>query len=497
MPKVDTRHKDYESYFKKWQKTRRFIRGEVKEFKTEYLPRLSGQSDSQYTAYLTRAQFTGYSGRALNVCNGQLFRKVPSVVGLDTIQAMIDNIDLTGKSFTDLSRELATEMISMNRIGVWLDYSEKMQQPKLTPYQAPVIINWQKRIINGQNVLSRVVLEIDVAIDGDDEFQESSEKNWVELFLDDNDLFTVQTWKKTKNSKGEEDFVVIDDSIKTPTMKGARLDFIPFYPITSDGISTELSPSPFFDFAEINHGHYINSADKENRLHMTGATTVIVKGAIKDNPKEVALGGGIQFTDPAGDAHFMEATSDAGLALEMTHKEQQMAVMMNSMLSGNGRYVASAQTADISSQGEYATLADQANALSGTMTKIMKVFAQWAGVEELDKIVIKYNTDYDTSMYNPLLISALSGLQAARAISKRVLFNNLKKAEIIPEDMTFEQLQKEIKEDEAEAQKARGGLGDPNSAGNKIVKIVPPGRTIEADASSNPVVQQEAGAVKK
>ena len=93
-------------------------------------------------------------------------------------------------------------------------------------------------------------------------------------------------------------------------MNNSALDYIPFYFCCNTGINPEVSKPQLYDFAEVNRGLYVNSADYENRLHMTGAVTLVTRGG--DENKAIPIGA--SFNLPAdGGADFLEASTDGGL----------------------------------------------------------------------------------------------------------------------------------------------------------------------------------------
>lgn len=441
MP-VNSKNPEYNKWSRIWDKTRDGISGQeaVKDKGSTYLPKHDGQSDASYNAYKTRAQYINFVGRTLNVFIGQLFRKNP--MGLDALKDYTDNINLSGSSFYYFSRDIARETMSTNRVAVLVNYSEFQKRPYLTMYQSESIINWQTEIIDSVEKLSRVILEgkIDV-VNTEDIYQPKQKTIWKELYLEDG-ICKSREWERIEKGSKDE-FKIIDNSESIPLMNDKPLTDIPIFFITSNGINTKLSKSLMTDFVNMNLGHYINSADNENRLHYTGAATAILRGWSKD--KAFPIGGAAEFSESGG-AEWMTVASDAGLKEEMRHKEEQIAALGSSVLSGKGRYVASAETANITSEGEYATLGDISKALSDCMTIIMSFFAEWAGVTE--EIKIEYNSDFKVNKIDPQMLTVLMGAVQSGRMSEEVFFYNLQGYEMYPEGLTFEDEQAAIEEDQ-------------------------------------------------
>jgi hypothetical protein len=282
-----------------------------------------------------------------------------------------------------------------------------------------------------------------------DAYQLETVKVWKELYLNEAGVYMTRDWKKltTANAQGEQ-FELIAESI--PVLNGAIFDYIPFYICTSDGIVTEISESAMLDLVDVNLGHYINSADYENMLHWTGARTIVATGW--DATKAFPVGGFAALTD-GGTVNYLESTSDSALQEAMKQKEEQMSVIASSFITGKGRYVASAETATKTSQGEYATLADISNALSVCMKTIMSLFNEWAGSKEY--VNIEFNTEFEEVTLNPQDAIVWSGLVTSNLMSWETFFYNMKSKNVYQTGRTIEEEEAAIAQDTEEKIKAR------------------------------------------
>ena len=350
MRNVDKRHSDYNKYSSyMWQFMRDSVEGEraMKDGRDKYLPKLSDmQSDESYKAYLNRAKYYNFVGRVCNIARGQIFRKEPNIAGLS--EELFENFDLTGRSVSSFARSVFDEIFSVNRVGVLIDYSVESGRPYAVLYKAENIINWRTEVINGELKLTLVVLEGNVSEYNN--FDETQKKVWRSLHLE-NGVYIVRDWALGEKDKTE--FILTGET--TPIMNNNALDFIPFYFCCNTGINPEVSKPQLYDFAEVNRGLYVNSADYENRLHMTGAVTLCTRGG--NEGQDIPIGG--SFNLPAdGGAEFLEASTDGGLETAMNKKIEILASLQSAIIAGQGRYVQSAQTAQITSEGETATLKD-------------------------------------------------------------------------------------------------------------------------------------------
>jgi len=434
---INTRHPEYNKWLPLWIKTRDAIEGQdkVKSKGSDYLKPLNGQTSDSYNAYLNRAMFTDYSSRTVEIGLGQLFRKTPLILGIN--DDIVNRATLDGKSMYYLSKTIATEILAVNRVGILVDYSIELERPYLTEYKTENIINWKTGVVNGQEVLTLVVLEGSRDAENDKYTHETVE-TWRTLELEDN-VYIVRDWERTETSG----FAQVDEFV--PIMNNSTMSFIPFYFLTTNSINFNLTKSPMLGFTDVNYGHYINSADYENMLHWTGAKTPILTGY---PPESTVTIGSAMVLEKDGTATYLEASSDSGLKEELQHKESQMAALGTSLISGSGRYVQSAETARITSSGEYATLADISNAMSSGMTHILKVMAEWNGATEsqIEDVSVQYNKDYESQPVDPTTITALGSLVQASLMSWEAMVYNMRNMEAYPDGWTIDDERKAIED---------------------------------------------------
>lgn len=430
---INTRHTEYANWFLIWEKTRDGVSGQeaVHARRTKYLPQLGGQTDEVYRSYLQRAQYVNFSARTVNAALGQLFRKDPVCSLPDEYK---ENIDLAGSSFYHYTRDIAKECMLVNRVGILLDYSDILNRPYLTDFKAENIINGRTEIVNGSEVLTLVVLEgLKQVIDTTDKYSVKSVEVWTELYLDKG-IYKVRDWRKEKDN-------FIADEERIPLMSGKPLNWIPFYFVTSEGITHKLTKSAMVDFVNVNLGHYVNSADYENMIHWAGQKTVITTGW---GDKPFPIGGNANLSD-GGQASYLESASDSCIEKAMQKKEEQMAALGSQIITGKGRYVASAETSKITSQGEHATLADIANSLSYCFDTILRAFMLWDTGKDTE-IDVEFNTDFSVDDIPQGKLIELMGAVQSGYMSYETFFYQLKNYELYPANWTIEDEKKGIEE---------------------------------------------------
>ena len=445
MP-VNSKHEDYSSFSEKWAKVKDSVSGQdaVKAKKTLYLPKPLGWDSTRYTGYLFRSTFVEFSKRVLDVSCGQIFRRPPVTENIP--DEFTENIDLRGTSFDYFWRQVASELMQTNRVGIFIDYNEDKKRPFLVMYKAESIINWRTSIINGIDQLSLLVVEgYAIKNDSSDKYKPEKEKMWKVFEIEDG-RFVVRDYLEEKTRYGLS-FVLVSEYYPEINSFGGEKNYfayIPFFLITSNGISTELISPPLLSIVNLNLGHFRNYADLEAMLYMTAQKTIITKGLSKEEEKKpFPVGGAVNFREASGDAHYMEASSDSGLREELTHKETMMAALGSSFLQNAGRYIQSSETARLSSSSEFATLADISNSLSVSATKIMSILISWAENKDVE-CSIEFNTDFETANIDPALLSSLVAALGSGYISEETFFYNLKTMEMYPPDMTAQDEKKLI-----------------------------------------------------
>ena len=425
---ISTKHKLYNKYYKIWQKVRDASEGEdqIKSKKGEYLPKPSQMEEETYNNYLHRAKYVNYTGKVLTASIAQLFRIKPVINEVNDI--LNEDIDLEGSTISAFSRQIANELLLTNRVGVLVDWSDNQSRSYLTLFQAEQIINWRES--EGKPIL--IVLEGNKEIaDPENEYNSIGIRIWKELYIED-DIYKVRDWEEVYNNKTKEfKPQIINEYI--PMINDNYFNYIPFFCITTLGDNLSFVKSPLLDLANLNLGSYVNSADYENMLHWSSARTIITNGL---GDTDFHIGGVVDF-NIGGGAQFLETKSDSLLLEELKHKEEQMAVLGSNILSGKGRYVASAETSRINAEGEYASLSDIATSLSEVMTNIIRVAETWLNNKE-SKAQIFYNTVFEQNKMPSDELRTLVDAVIKGVISRKVFYSILEAREIYPEEWSFE-----------------------------------------------------------
>ena len=265
--KIDARNKQYEQYAPKWQRCRDAAAGgdEVKGRGAAYLPELSGQDTSEYSAYQMRADWYGATSRTIQGLTGAVFRREPQTIYPTAGQVLLDDVTLTGRSAVQVAGQLLDEIETVGRVGLYVDYPrgpDAEPRPYWVVAPAERVINWGTDRIAGRSVLSWVVIEESVSVPTEgDRYTTEAVDQWRVLELDEAGLYR-------KGDDPEQKFVEFDRV--EPLRRGERLSFIPFLFINPSDLLPDVDRPPLLDLVDINLSHYRTSADLEHGRHYTG-----------------------------------------------------------------------------------------------------------------------------------------------------------------------------------------------------------------------------------
>ena len=451
---IDSVNTSYAEMLPLWEQCRDTIIGSyvVKQRNIKYLPRLSGHDNNDYQSYLDRSQYFNAMGQTKRAYTGFIFAKPPVKQTPEQLDDFMADPTLDNKSFDGLLNELVEEVIEVNKVGVLIDYptdtTEGMTQlqvetmgikPYWAIYKAETIINWRSKKVGSQLQLELVVLkEIYNEVSESDIYTTKEQIQYRVLRLDTDGNYTQEVFRNGNNTPVE----VIE-----PMMNGSRMKFIPFYMINENGIDYVNNPvPPLYDLSEVNIGHYRNSADYEEELHKVSIKSIVGYGTDPNTPFKV---GGYNST-PSTDAKFemLEASQNSGLELEMKNKETRMAVLGSQAISGNGKYLQSAETAGINKSAENSMLASIANAVSRASEEMLRVTGVWLvnPISIDEEIKIQLNTDYLLARLPAVEQIALMQQYQAGLIDYETYIQNLKRGEIIDPGKTIEEIQENIKD---------------------------------------------------
>lgn len=454
--KPDTQHPSYAKGLARWKRCRDVLEGEdaVHAAGIEYLPKLSGQDDSEYKAYVDRTPFYGATSRTVDGYVGMIFRKEPdlNVSGIDNL---LQDITLADTTINEFAEAITREVIGVGRFGVLVEYPIVTDQrptvaqaqaanhrPYATSYPAESILNWRMERVNNSMQLTMLALK-EAVTEWKSDFESDTIEQIRGLFLELGESgyrYVQRIYRKSsENGKSGAWMQVGDDII--PVMKGKPLPYIPFQFFGPAHNGPEIQKPPIYDLVALNLSHYRSTADLEHGAHFTGLPTAVVTGYQVGENEKLSIGSANAWVFPASDANakYLEFTGQGLGALEniINRKQDQMAAIGARMLSPEKAAAEAAETVKLRHAGEGAVLSTISGMISQGLTRVLNIMSEWAGAGTNQSVTL--NTDFiEIGMTGPEL-TALVGAWQSGAISRETMFWNLQQGEMIPPGVTSDE----------------------------------------------------------
>lgn len=428
-------HPDYEAFKDSWQLCRDVAEGAlcVKRKGSKYLPK-GRMTDNDYADYLYRAEFVGYVGKILDFSAGQLNRNPAQTSGIP--EEILNDVDLCGNSLSAFINHMARELMTVERIGLWCDYSVEKQRPYMVTVKAENIIKWHYGYVStGEKVLTSVVLKTEEETFDAATCDSTKEVRYIVLRLNENGYFQKDTYAEDNKAKDGVRCLDADPVIPVAGIKGEPLTFIPFAIVSAQGTPERVHTAPMYPVADVNLSLYRSMASREQLLFYYGMPTGIAKGWPQNTPFPI---GGVAAFDIGGDFSFAQIQVDDAIDRAIQSKKDEIAQLGSSFLSGRGKYVASATTADINQEGDNASLATLANTISRALTEAFGRMTIYA-YDGLEAPSIKVNTEFEEPELSQGELTELGQEVAAGRMSFDVYYYNLERNKMYPSGWTLEQ----------------------------------------------------------
>lgn len=448
---INSLHPQYQEVLDSIVRTSAAVKGNVQRF----VPKLSGQSQAQYDAYVTRTSYFNVIERTLAALVGALTRRpstIEMVVGDDPTFANVSDED-------DFIRMCYADLMMTGRTGILVDFDEVAQRPYLTSYDGMSIINWGSDFY--------VLAETYYAPNPKDRYEQMLMTRFRELFLDDNGLYAVRIWEQKKTTAGNYSNVKPTYEVVQyiePMIRGQRLQWIPFV-IAGCGGKNVCSKPLLATLADINIDYFKIAVDIAHGAHFIALPTPYIAGDLQ-NEQSVIRVGTDEFIHlaPGGQVGYLEFTG-AGMNFLMEYskaKEEQMYSLGSRLLSYK-KGVESSDALQLRLGAEAASLVTIADALEEALSDALYWYNLWMGIDVEPEVEL--NKDVSPTMIDPQQITALLTLFQKGVISLDTLLQRLYEGEIVDDPSEERELisgQEEENEDE-ESRVEGADSEEPNS----------------------------------
>ena len=423
---IACKHPAYKDAEDMWALTSDFVDGEleVKGKCEKYLPKLSGQTDTEYKAQKNRTIFFPVTSKTCAGLLGAVFYKAPEVSLPSRISYLKDKATANGESLSDLAVQLVKGMLEYGRVGLFVDRPADGGAPYLVVYDGDDITNWDLTDTD-----KFVVLEEEVfARDPKDKYKLEEKEQYRELTFDADGNYIVNVWQEIKDPKTKKETWAIVDTMQ-PTKAGRPMQEIPFSAATPDGLTFDIVKPPLYDLASVNLKHYMFSADLSDAIHVCCYPTPYIAGDI-DNAE-----GKLTFNLGAKNAWVLPQGSTAGFVevdgKSLEHTEKMLDRLENMAVSIGARFVTQSKisTGVETAKGSEIRESQATEMLSSILVATeallnwgVKTCAEWEGADP-SEVSIKLNKDLvrsnlDANMVNALMAAYLKGGLSAEALYK-------------------------------------------------------------------------------
>lgn len=443
---VNAEHPQYAANIQDWSKVRNVVNSKAKQ----YILDIDPNDTARNKRYKEDARLTNFTSRTKSGLIGMIFMKSPQTV-LPTQIEYIKN-DATGNKLTleKLAQKTTGEVLQAGRYGLLVDYPrqdinltvadiESLQlKARIYQYTAESIINWQVTMINGQSVLSLVVLSEYVDSLAEDGFTWEQSVRYRVLRLIDG-IYTQTVYN--------DDDEIIEETYSPVDFNGQVWNYIPFVFVGSEDNDVDIDISPLYDLTELNIGHLRNSADYEESVRITGQPTLILSTDMSAeqfaaaNPNGVKIGARQGHNlGVGGSAAFLQAAPNQLADVAMKRKEEQ-AVAIGARLITPVSSNETAEAARIKHGGDISVLSIIANNVEAAIIQCLSWVSKFMQKNtDENEIEFKLNDDFFHTTINPQLLVSEMQLLDRGIIAPKDIRDILRKSDVIDADRTDEDI---------------------------------------------------------
>lgn len=435
-----------------WAKIRACLSGPtaIRAGKTTYLPMpnptdTSAENLARYDQYIARAVWYGVTGRTHKGMVGQAFQKAPVLELPSVLEVMRKDVDGAGVPLLQQSARVLGLVLGYGRCGMLTDYprtegatSRKEQiaglvRPAILVYEPQTIVNWTVAKVGAKSVLTMVVLqeEHEAQAAEDDPFKRETATQYRVLALVDG-LYHVEVWRSTGTGDGTAFEPVPELSVDPVDSSRKRLTEIPFTFVGSENNDSTIDLAPMAEIAELNVGHWHNSADYEQSCYQVGQPTPWASGLTESWVKanfpgnKVQLGSSSFIPLPVGGAcGLMQPAPNSQPKEAMELKERQMVALGAKLIEPSAR-----QRTWGEARLEHASEISVLGTCCNNVTDAYLANLRWAGIFAGTNEAAQFEMfpDAELSRMTPEELQKLMELWQGKAIADSELRSNLKKA---------------------------------------------------------------------
>ncbi|QEI24519.1 putative portal protein [Salmonella phage SS5] len=407
---VKTKHREWLHYAPKWQKVRHALAGEL----VSYLRNVGLNEPDKAYGEARQAEYEAggivynFTRRTLSGMVGSVMRKEPEINIPKELEYLLKNADGSGVGLIQHAQDTLMEIDSVGRGGLLVDAPETgaataaeqnagLLNPTIAFYTTENIINWRLTRVGSVNRVTMVVLrETWEYNEPGNEFETKYGEQYRVLDIDTDGNYRQRLFRFDAEGGAQEDVVEI-----YPDLGGSLRGVIPFTFIGSTNNDATIDDAPLLPLAELNIGHYRNSADNEESSFVVGQPTLFIYPGENLTPQSLkeANPNGIKFGSRCGhnlgyggSAQLIQAGENNLARQNMLDKEQQ-AIQIGAQLITPTQQI-TAESARIQRGADTSVMATIARNVSQAYTDALRWVAIMLGKPEDTEVEFRLNMDF-------------------------------------------------------------------------------------------------------
>lgn len=406
---VKTLHPQYEESSPKWKKVRHAIAGDLKVYLRNVGKNEPDKAygDRRQQEYEDGAICYNFTKRTLSGMVGAVMRKDPEQIIPSQLDYLLENADGSGVGLWQSVQDALMEIDSIGRGGILVDapnveaatmaeQNAGLLRPVIAYYTAENIINWRLERYGSINKVVMIVLrESYEYTDDENEFRTHCGEQYRVLDIYDG-KYRQRIFKF--GFKGE---LLGDEYEIFPNLGNVPVDEIPFTFIGASNNDSTIDDAPLLPLAELNIGHFRNSADNEESSFVVGQPTLFISPGeamsleqFKEaNPNGIKMGSRTGHNIGAGGSAELIQADPNNLAKENMLSKETQAIQIGAQLITPTQQI-TAESARLQRGADTSVMATISNNVSEAYTRALKWVAGMMGISEGTEIEFKLNTEF-------------------------------------------------------------------------------------------------------
>ncbi len=437
---VTTIHPEYRAVLDRWALIRAIVNNYAKEFlRTPDINDVVRSSQYKNDGLLTN--FTNLTRVGLT---GLVFRKAPKIQLPPELDYLMDNLTGTGINIYQFSQHSISELLQMGRHGLLVDKSDG-GKTYIKPYVAENIINWKTVDIDGECVLSLVVLREWKQSD-DNIFSQDTIRQYRVLFLDENGNYRQSVYSYYNDYALNDGYQVTEEYLPLDA-NGKPFNRIQFVFAGSENNDWNIDPQPLYDLAQVNLAHYKCSCDQMEAVWLCGQPYLVMNvgdSSLEEftaaNPNGVVFGSrkGLVLSN-GGNAQLLQANPNQMVGEVMKELLNQAAAIGARLIApAGGRETAEA--AKIRYGSQHSSLYTLTSNYSWAMVEALKMACASENANP-DEVMLELNDEFYDEIADPQLVAQQIMLLDRGIISPEEIRDYGRRTGFINDSKTDEEIQ--------------------------------------------------------